>query len=608
MRHLAFCLSVVSTVVCLGGIGRADELSAGVATVDITAPVGYRMSGYFSERASTGSHDPLLAKALYLKQGEAEAVIVTCDLIGISREVSQKARAAAQEKTGVPAANMIIAATHSHTGPLYFGALREHFHFQAMIAKGKDEAEKVDYSAELIKKLAETIAKAKAAAQPVSLYAGYAEQQGLSFNRRFHMKDGSVVFNPGKLNANIVRVAGPIDPEVGLVALKDATTAKPVAAMTTFALHLDTVGGTEYAADYPLYLSQALQKKYGDTFTSLFAAGTCGDINHIDVSHDRPQKGHEEANRIGDALAETVLAKLPELVAVKEPTLAVRRSVVNAPLQKFTEAEVVQARKDLHKIGGRDLPFLGQVKAYKIVAVSSLDGPTLPMEVQAIRLGDDVALVGLPGEVFVDLGLAIKTASPFATTIVMELCNDAPGYVPTKKAFAEGSYETVNSRVQAGGGELLVEAATRLLKELHKKDGPDTQGRSIRPPRNPVAAQANRVQPAVSAAELELAALRHRDRQSANDVELRGAMKTLANGEVELEALRGQLAAATNDETRRRLDSLIKSHEETVQLARELVDVLAARHEQLQQQRKDLENQSLRRRLEEVRTPVPVSE
>ena len=97
------------------------------------------------------------------------------------------------------------------------------------------------------------------------------------------------------------------------------------------------------------------------------------------------------------------------------------------------------------------------------------DFAEIPLEVQAFRLGGDVAVVGLPGEVFVDLGLAIKRASPFATTLVVELCNDAPGYIPTRKAFREGSYETVNSRVQPGGGELLVDAASRLLKSLGAK-------------------------------------------------------------------------------------------------------------------------------------------
>ena len=93
-------------------------------------------------------------------------------------------------------------------------------------------------------------------------------------------------------------------------------------------------------------------------------------------------------------------------------------------------------------------------------------GETIPLEVQVFRISRDVAMVGLPGEVFVDIGLAIKRASPFPITLVIELCQDAPGYIPTKKAFAEGSYETVNSRIAPGGGEMVVEAAVRLLKAL----------------------------------------------------------------------------------------------------------------------------------------------
>ena len=89
--------------------------------------------------------------------------------------------------------------------------------------------------------------------------------------------------------------------------------------------------------------------------------------------------------------------------------------------------------------------------------------------VQVFRLSRGLAVVGLPGEVFVDLGLAIKRASPFPTTLVIELCQDAPGYIPTEKAFAEGSYETVNSRIAPGGGEMMVEAAVRLLKTLCPK-------------------------------------------------------------------------------------------------------------------------------------------
>ena len=131
----------------------------------------------------------------------------------------------------------------------------------------------------------------------------------------------------------------------------------------------------------------------------------------------------------------------------------------------MSDAQVAAARANTAKIGTNELPFLTQVET-----VSTLDlsrrGSTLDAEVQVFRLHPELAIVLLPGEVFVELGLAIKQASPFTHTLVIELSNDNPAYIPTEKAFKEGSYETVNSRIAPGGGERLVAEAVRLLKAL----------------------------------------------------------------------------------------------------------------------------------------------
>jgi neutral ceramidase len=441
---------------------RAAQLKAGVAITDITPPAGYRMSGYFNERLSTGTSNPLHAKAIVLRQGNESAAIVSCDIIGLPLDVTSRARKEAAAQTGIPVSNILIAATHSHTGPLYFGALRKHFHDAAVAQHGSDPCEKVDYPAQLVAEIVKAVTKANTKTGPVRLEAGSAEQHGLSFNRRFHMKNGTVRFNPGVLNPDIVRAAGPIDPEVGIVFFHDGDGSGVRAAMVNFALHLDTVGGTMYAADYPYYLEQPLRNKYGEQLVCLFGTGTCGDINHIDVT----QKERLKTDYIGHALAETVCAKAGSLEALSAPALAVRSAVVEVPLQHYGPEKVAWARENVSKIGTRELSFLEQVEAYKILALEMRGGRTMPLEVQVFRLSSDVAIVGLPGEVFVDLGLAIKRASPFATTLVIELCQDAPGYIPTKKAFAEGSYETVNSRVAPGGGEMMVETAIRLLQEL----------------------------------------------------------------------------------------------------------------------------------------------
>jgi len=439
------------------------ELRAGVAVIDITPPIGYRMSGYFYERLSTAVMNPLHAKAIVLRQQDQSAAVVFCDLIGLSREVTSRARKEASEKTGIPPENILIAATHSHTGPLYFGALRKHFHDVAVAKYGSDPCEKVDYANVLAGKIAQVIAQADAGTEPVRLQAAVARQQGLSFNRRFHMKDGTVRFNPGVLNPDIVRAAGPIDPGVGMVFFRGIDGDNAIAAMLNFALHLDTTGGTEYAADYPYYVEQSLRQSFGEDFVLLFGTGTCGDINHIDVT----KKDRLKTDYIGRTLAETVRAKVadPRFRGDTAPMLAVRREIVNAPLQHYSPEKIAWARENIKKVGTSELSFLEQVEAYKILAIEMRGGQTIPLEVQVFRLSPEVAVVGLPGEVFVDLGLAIKHASPFPVTLVIELCQDAPGYIPTKKAFAEGSYETVNSRIAPGGGEMMAEAAVRLLKQ-----------------------------------------------------------------------------------------------------------------------------------------------
>jgi sugar phosphate isomerase/epimerase len=445
-----------------GGAGLRRGLEVGVAAVDITPPVGYRMSGYFRERLSEGVLNPLCAKALVLRQGPTLAAMVFCDIIGISPEVSKEARRRAEAETGIPADNILLAATHSHTGPLYFGALRNHFHKLALAKHGHDRCEETDYTALLTGRIVQAIQEAEHKLQPAQCEAGVVEQQGLAFNRRFHMKNGSVRFNPGVRNPDIVRAAGPIDPDVGVVLFRGGEKGSAMAGLVNFALHLDTIGGAQYAADYPYYLEQSLRKALGEEFTLLFGTGTCGDINHIDVT----RKERLKTETIGRTLGKTIAESLEELGAVDSPSLAVRHQVVHAPLQEFTPEEIAQAEADIHKVGTRELSFLDQVKAYKTLAVKWRGGPMLPLEVQVFRLSDEVAVVGLPGEVFVDLGLTIKAASPFRTTLVVELCQDAPGYIPTKKAFAEGSYETVNSRIAPGGGELMADVAIRLLREL----------------------------------------------------------------------------------------------------------------------------------------------
>ena len=238
---------------------------------------------------------------------------------------------------------------------------------------------------------------------------------------------------------------------------------RPVGSLTVFALHADTVGGTEYSADYPGQLAAELGREFGDGFISVFGTGNCGDINHIDVSGRR----RYDARLLGRQLGIDILSARSR-TPLDGAALAVASTRLSLPLRTVSGEQAAQAKANMAKVGTSELPFLAQVET-----VTTLDllrrGATLDAEVQVVRLHPDIAIVLLPGEVFADLGLAIKLGSPFAHTLVIELSNDNPAYLPTEKAFKEGSYETVNSRIVPGGGERLVEAAIQLLKELALK-------------------------------------------------------------------------------------------------------------------------------------------
>ena len=458
MRMLAAIALAMVAWGAAAPLTQEAPLQVGLAEIEITPPVGYRLDGYFTERLSTGMKDPLKAKALVFQQGNTKTALVVCDVIGVPQSLSTEVRAIAATRTGIPAANIAVTGTHTHTGPLFSGERARVFSEQAAAKYGTDPLAAVKYPEMLRDRLVDVIVRANADVSSASLEFVPASEDRVSFNRRFHLKDGTVVTNPGISNPNVVRAAGPIDSDLPFILI--AKDKHPVGSLTVFALHLDTVGGTEYSADYPGHLASELRREFGERFISVFGTGTCGDINHIDVSGRRKN----DARLIGQQLAVSVLSARPR-EPLASPSLSAISARFELPLRMVSDAQVAAARANTPKIGTNELPFLTQVENVATLDLSRR-GSTLDAEVQVVRLHHDLAVVVLPGEVFVELGLAIKQASPFKHTLVIELSNDNPAYIPTEKAFQEGSYETVNSRIAPGGGERLVAEAVRLLKAL----------------------------------------------------------------------------------------------------------------------------------------------
>ncbi|MBX9582272.1 MAG: hypothetical protein K2X87_18365 [Gemmataceae bacterium] len=459
--------SALAVALALTPSARAADLTAGAAAVDITPPPGCPMAGYYSARGAEGTHDPLYAKALVLGKDGTRVALVALDLIGTTREMVDQTRALVEKGTGIPGGHVMVSATHSHTGPVLATRTSREDAFG-----GRNQVAQ-DYMKDLPGKIAGAVAKADAARKPARVSFATGREEDLAFNRRFHMTDGSVGWNPGKKNPKIVRPAGPTDPSVPVVSV-EAADGKPIATYVNFAMHLDTVGGLYYSADYPGVLAAALGAVKGDGMVTLFTAGTCGDLNHVNVASPDPQKGHGEAARIGTRLAAEVLRTYEKLTPAADGPLRVTTETVELALPPVTDADVAAAKTVVEAVeaGAKPAPaFLDQVQAFKAVDVAARLGKPLAVEVQVISLGDDLAWVSLPGEVFVDLGLKIKAGSPFRQTMIAELANGSIGYVPTRVAYSEGNYEVVSARCAAGSGELLVDSAVKQLRAQFKKSG-----------------------------------------------------------------------------------------------------------------------------------------
>jgi hypothetical protein len=453
----------------LAPAGLGAELRVGRAAVKITPGPGLPMAGYYRVRLNEDVHDDLLAKAIVLESGGAKAALVACDLIGIPAEIVAKARERVTATTGVPGENVMISATHSHTGPSISSRL------DGLDAKTLGLVR--EYVDLLSQKIAESVRLAEADLTAARVSAGIGQEDSVAFIRRFLMTDGSIGWNPGKKNPNIVRPVGEIDPAVPVVYF-DSPDGEPLAAYVNYANHLDTVGGMEYSADYPFTLAKLLGAAKGPGMLTAFTIGTAGQVNHIDVKSATPQKGHDEAARIGAILAGEVLRTMRRLQSVEPGEVQASREIVPLPLAPIRSEDPDWARGVVAKYGTDDAaPFLDQVYAFKAIEIEQRQGRPIEAEVQVISLGDQIAWVGLPGEIFVELGKAIKIASPFRYTIVAELANGSIGYVPNRRAYPEGAYEVISSRVAAGGGEMLVDAAVRMLIEHRQRHLPELKGR-----------------------------------------------------------------------------------------------------------------------------------
>ncbi len=435
------------------------HLRAGAARSTITPNIGCHIAGYYEDRIATDVRDELYAKSLVLESGDTSLAICVCDIISLAAEDIDKAKARAQELTGIPKENMLVAATHTHYGPAT----------DSLFAVPREE----EYMEWLPGRIADSIKRAQNRLRPAVVGHTSAICAGEVLNRRFWMKDGSVVMNPGD-SPDIVRPAGPIDPEVGILVALD-TDRTPIALLANYALHY--VGGpsaldTIIHADYFGAFDRAIQRIAGAEFVGIMMNGCCGDINHIDVTRGYHYPHiFSEIDRVADVVAGAAYQAWRGIRDYEnEPMLAVANQAHPYRRREVTPSRLAEAKARLEQVRKEGLrgsatsnpDFLFDVTAERIAGTPAI----WQMPIQALRIGD-LGLAALHSEVFVEIGLDIKRRSPFARTLVGELANaDTNGYVPTDRAYDEGSYEVWSTPAQRGTGEQMADVAVELLEQI----------------------------------------------------------------------------------------------------------------------------------------------
>ncbi|MFH1009324.1 MAG: hypothetical protein V1800_17755 [Candidatus Latescibacterota bacterium] len=417
-------------------------LQAGFGKVKITPPMGTLVCGYYYDRAADAVHDDLYAKALVLDDGTRRWALVSCDLALFPTEVAEAARALIEKESGLAPEAVMVHATHTHTGPVVDG----------------------DYARKLPEWIAESVRIALEGMRDVRIGVGYSEEHGLSFNRRFFMKDGGVQTNPGKLNPDIVEAEGPIDPEVAVVSVEEPD-GTPVALIVRFGMHLDTISGNAISGDYPFFLEEALSEKHGKDLPFLFLKGCSGNVNHFDVKSADPQRSFGEAKRIALTLLPRVLEAMDDLIYLSAVDLGYARKPVRLPCRVSTEEEVTWAREIVAQPADATKDFtMDRVEAIRIIQVSKMAHNYIPAEVQILRVGE-IAIAGFPTEMFVEWAMQLRKDSPFRYTFPIDLANGSVGYIPTRSAFKNGGYEPVSSVFTPDVGNVLVDASLELLNQ-----------------------------------------------------------------------------------------------------------------------------------------------
>lgn len=448
-----------------------NRLHVGFSRVDITPMLGIGMGGYYIPRSVEGVLDNLEINALALSCGEDKVILLSVDHCGIFNEPVTHLRKHVSDVTGIPMEGVFIHSTHTHTS--------------AFLNHDSEDVLEQTYYRMVYRKMGDVAQMALQDLKPARMGWGMGNAPNVAFIRRYRMKDGSVMTNPGVNNPDIVAPINETDERVSVLRF-DREGAESIV-LASFGNHPDTVGGCKVSADWPGFTRRNVEKSL-DNVKCIFFNGAEGDVNHVNVhpkdgflndmfmDFDDVSRGYGHARYIGRVLTGGILQAYDKVKYVDVEYINFLKRDIQIPSNMPREDEIEQARQihALHEAGqDEQIPYQGMMLTTVVAEADRMirleHGPKhFNMSLYGIAIGD-VALIGIPGEPFTGIGCSLKESENWEMVIPTCLTNGAQGYFPMKDSYEEGGYEARSSEFAPGVAELIVSESNELLMALDNK-------------------------------------------------------------------------------------------------------------------------------------------
>jgi hypothetical protein len=450
-----------------------NKLLTGYHKLTINPPLGIGIAGYFVPRFAQGFLDDICASAFALACDDERVLIISVDACMLDTPLIARYCAAIEHATGIAKDRIFFTNTHTHTGPLFTPTDMFEAPEEPVIAYA-------NYVEERLVELART-----ALSEMVPTKMGYGVGTAparVAYIRRYKMKDGSTMTCPPINDPDIVGPIGELDQRVNVLRF-DRENNKPFI-LVNYGVHVDTVNGDMLSADWPYWMAKTLDLAL-DGADCMFLCGAQGDVgstnvhpdsadmNDTEISFDNEMKSPGMARFVGRALAGTVLQVYDKVYYTDVDSLRMITKVVPVKLNVPEPHEVPLAKKykQLHEAGRDcDIPYtameLTTVVAEALRICKYENSPAyLDLNMSGLRIGP-VALVGIPGEPFTEVGVKIKDTEGFELILPCALTGGYEGYFPVKAAYDEGGYEARSSRYKSGVAETIVEGGKQIIAEL----------------------------------------------------------------------------------------------------------------------------------------------